>query len=143
MEAITHPMTYLVNKIFETNDFPRIWKLYKSIGLYKGKEDRENSSSYRPISLLSPLSKIVEKAILIQFYTHMAENGLFNDRSYAYKDNHSTINALLDMSETWCENIDQNTQNVNMFLDMSAAFDCVSHTTLRENEVVQIWTQIY
>ena len=34
------------------------------------------------------------------------------------------------MCETWSENIDMNFQNMNMFIDMSAAFDCVSHATL-------------
>ena len=62
----------------------------------------------------------------------MVNNGLFNQRRYAYKDSQSTINALIDMSETWCENIDNNFQNVNMFLDISAAFDCGRHTTLLE-----------
>ena len=57
----------------------------------------------------------------------MSQNGLFNDWSYAYKDGHSTLNALLDLSKTWCENIDTNVQNVNTFLDMSSAFDCVSN----------------
>ena len=62
----------------------------------------------------------------------MENNGLFNERSYAYKPNHSTINALLDMSETWNMNIDNNFQNINTFLDMSSAFDCVSHDTIIE-----------
>ena len=91
------------------------------------KGERDDQTSYRPISLLSPLSKVAEKVILCQLYKHMADNGLFNMRSYAYKQGHSTLNALLDLSETWYENIDSNNQNVNMFLDMSSAFDCVSH----------------
>ena len=93
-------MTNLRNKIFEKSAFPRYWKLYKTIGLYKGKGERDDPSSYRPISLLSPLSKVVEKAILIQFYQHMDENGLFNERSYTHKAGHSTLNALLDLSES-------------------------------------------
>ena len=89
-------MTHLINKVFEKAIFPMHWKMYKSVGLYKGKGEREEPSSYRPISLLSPLLKVVEKAILIQIYSHMENNGLFNERSYAYKPGHSTINALLD-----------------------------------------------
>ena len=56
----------------------------------------------------------------------------FNHRCYAYKEGQSTINALLNLCETWSENIDNNFQNINMFLDMSSAFDCVSNTTLIE-----------
>ena len=43
----------------------------------------------------------------------MVNNGLFNNRSFAYKDGLSTINTLLDLSETWCDNIDSNYQNIN------------------------------
>ena len=39
-------------------------------------------------------------------------------------------NTLLDMMEIWRENIDKNTQNINMFLDLSAAFDCIAHSSL-------------
>ena len=60
----------------------------------------------------------------------MAKNGLFNKRSYAYKEGQSTINILLDMCKTWSKNIDSNYQSVNIFFDMSAVFDCVSHSTL-------------
>lgn len=132
VDVLTHPMTHLINVILDKANFPRIWKFYKSIGIYKGKDDREELSSYRPISTLSPLFKVMEKVILIQLYEYMSTNGLFNNRSYAYKQSQSTINALMDMYETWCENIDNNQQNINIFLDMSSAFDCVSHSTLVE-----------
>ena len=75
---------------------------------------------------------MAEKAILLQLYEYMTQNGLFNHRNYAYKESQSTINALLDMCETWCENIDNNYQNINMFLAMSSAFYCVSHSTIIE-----------
>ena len=39
-------------------------------------------------------------------------------KEFAYKANHSTVKALFDMMETW-------RSNTNVFLDMSAAFDCV------------------
>ena len=62
----------------------------------------------------------------------MIVNGLYNPRSYAYKEGQSTINALTDMIETWMDNVDDNFQNINMFLDLSAAFDYVEHDTLLE-----------
>ena len=73
-----------------------------------------------PYPFLAPCPKLWKKPFLRNYTAIwlMAQNGLFNDRSYAYKDGHSTLNALLDLSETWCENIDKNYQNVNTFLDM-------------------------
>ena len=57
VDVLVHPMKYLINKIFGTAHFPRLWKLYKLIGLYKGKDKRDETGSYRLISLLSPLSQ--------------------------------------------------------------------------------------
>ena len=100
-DALVLLLPYLVNTILDKSEYPRIWKLYKTIGIYKGKDEREELSSYRPISMLSPLSKVVEKVILFQLYEHMLNNSLFNNRSYAYKESQSTINAVLDICETW------------------------------------------
>ena len=55
---------------------------------------------------------------------------MWNENNYAYKKYHSTINALMDLVEIWAGNIDSNLQNMNMFLDLSCAFNCVQHSTL-------------
>ena len=70
--------------------------------------------------------------MLEQMTEHMLNNNMFNHSGYAYKEGNSTIHALIDLMETWCENIDKNQQNLNMFLDMSSAFDCVSHQLLMD-----------
>ena len=99
-DVLVLPLTYLVNVIIDKSEFPRIWKIYKTIGLYKGKGEKDSPTSYRPISLLSLLSKVIEKLLLKQMSNHMIENNLYNPRSYAYKEGQSTINALIDMMET-------------------------------------------
>ena len=57
---------------------------------------------------------------------------MWNRNGYAYKKHHSTVQALMDLIEVWCSNIDSNSQNINMMLDLSCAFDLVSHKTLLE-----------
>ena len=64
-------------------------------------------------------------------YQHMIKNGLFNRNMYAYRKNYNTTNALIDFMETWTHNIDDNKQNISIFIDMSSAFDCVVHSTLK------------
>ena len=44
-----------------------------------------------------------------------------------YRENHSTTSALIDMTERWLDIIENKEQNVTIFLDLSAAFDCVEH----------------
>ena len=55
---------------------------------------------------------------------------------YAYRKQHNTTNALIDLMELWMDNINNNIQNITMFLDMLAALDCVSHQTLKSKLLI-------
>ena len=68
--------------------------------------------------------------LLDQMDKHMTQNNLWNPNSFAYRKHDSTTNALIDIMEIWSDNIDCNTQNLNIFIDLSAAFDCVEHDIL-------------
>ena len=129
-DSLIHPMTFLFNNIVESQEYPTFCKYFKAIGIYKGKGNKEDPSSYHPIALLNPLSKIIEMKLFSQIGKHMTSNNFMNKNSFAYRKSHSTVNALIDMMEIWAENINMNTQNLNMFLDLSAVFDCVSHKIL-------------
>ena len=130
MEPLILPITHLINQSIETSIFPNKWKLSKVVPLYKGKGNEESPANYRPISLLNPMSKILEKEIQHQLCNHMNKYGLWNNDLNAYRPNHSTITALIDVMETWTTNIDNKQQNLTVFTDLSAAFDCVKHTVL-------------
>ena len=51
---------------------------------------------------------------------------MWNEDMNAYRENYSTISAMIDIMETWSENIDDSYQNLSIFLDLSSVFDCVS-----------------
>ena len=57
---ISLPLFLIINESFITGIFPDNLKLAKVITLYK-KDSRDNPTNYQPISLLSILSKIIEK----------------------------------------------------------------------------------
>merc|ERR1712240_296335 len=130
MEALIHPITHLINQCIRTNKWPNKWKLNKILPLYKNKGDRTDVSSFRPVALLSPISKVVEKEIKIQVNKHMTKFGMWNNDMNAYRENYSTISAMIDIMETWSENIDDCFPNLSIFLDLSSAFDCVSAPVL-------------
>ena len=63
------PLTYLINRSLSEGTVPSRWKVAKVIPLHK-KGDKALANNYRPISLLTCLSKILEKIVqkhLIQF----------------------------------------------------------------------------
>ena len=122
MEPLILPITYLINQCILQSIFPYKWKLSRVVPLYKGKGNEDDPGNYRPISLLNPMSKILEKEIQHQLCKHMNKFGLWNQDLNAYRPNHSTITALIDVMETWTLNIDRKQQNMTVFTDLSAAF---------------------
>jgi hypothetical protein len=63
--AITY-LTKLYNLVLKDNTIPQIWKLSKVIPIPKPNKDPNLGSSYRPISLLSPLAKTLEKSYYLK-----------------------------------------------------------------------------
>ena len=60
------PLTYLTNSSFESGTFPEVLKLAKVIPIFKS-GDKQDISNYRPISILSFFSKVLEKTM----YNHL------------------------------------------------------------------------
>ena len=60
--GITIVFTHIINLILHAGVFLTSFKVSKVIALHKG-DDRNNPSNYRPISILSVLTKIVERAL--------------------------------------------------------------------------------
>ena len=59
-KTISIPLSKLVNLSFNQGKFPSILKIAKVLSIFK-KTDKVDADNYRPISLLSNLSKIIEK----------------------------------------------------------------------------------
>ena len=73
---IVTPLTVMINQSLCTGTFPDKLKLVKVIPLYK-KVDNHVFDNYRPISLLSTVSKIFEKVVFIQVYDYFCAHQLF------------------------------------------------------------------
>ena len=77
-KEISELMSTLINLSFDTGDFPNCLKLAKVIPVYK-KGDQQECNNYRPISLLSNISKLIEKLLYNRLYKFLNQNKcLFN-----------------------------------------------------------------
>ena len=113
--------------------FPTGWKYAKVIPLLKNsKLSVFERKSYRPVALLSPLSKILEKIIYVQLYNYFARNKILHPRLHGYRKNRSTQTALLEMYDQWVLAANKGHISGAVFLDLSAAFDLVSHDLLQQ-----------
>ena len=87
----------LINQSLHTGIFPDKLKIAKVIPLFKEKGDDFDFENYRPISLLSVLSKIYERVVFDQIYEYFHSNNLFYESQYGFRKGHSTEHALLEL----------------------------------------------
>ena len=98
--------------------------------LKKADLDSSDPKSYRPISNLSVLSKLLERLVSKQLVAYLLENDLFPDLQSAYRSNHSTETAVLKVLSDILLALDSGKLALLSLLDLSAAFDSVDHDTL-------------
>ena len=98
--------------------------------LKKPSLDPDDAKSYRPISNVCFLSKLVERAVTTRFTKHVEDNKLFPDNQSAYRRFHSTEIAVLLVFNYLVRAIDNGKVSALVLLDMSAAFDTVDHDVL-------------
>ena len=127
--AIIKPLTLLINQVLNTGIFPDELKIAKVIPLFK-KDDPKLLKNYRPISLLPTISKVIEKIIFTQLSTYFNENKLIFDNQYGFRPKHSTEYAALELVDRIITHMDNKEVPINIFLDLSKAFDTIDHTIL-------------
>ena len=87
-------VTKLLNESIRTSRFPEIWKCSKVTTLFKS-GDQTNASTYRPISILSTRSKILERAVQFQLYDYLNTNHLLTDKQFGFQPKHLMVTALV------------------------------------------------
>ena len=122
-------LLHLINRSIATSTFPSAWKLARVIPIHKC-GDRSNLSNFRPISILSALSKIMEKVVSNQLFSYLVENHVLSPEQYAYRPRHSTEDAVLDAVHWMARQIDAGHVASLTTLDLSKAFDSVDHGVL-------------
>ena len=126
---ISLPLCLIINESFTSGIFPDNLKLAKVITLYK-KGSRDNPTNYRPISLLSIFSKIIEKIMYERVYRFLETCNILYPLQFGFREKHSTLHAIIGMTETIKEAIDNGMFGCGVFIDLQKAFDTVNHSIL-------------
>ena len=127
--VIYKSLTDLFNFSIASGEFPSDWKVAKVCPLFKSGE-KCDANNYRPISVLPSIARVFERILFEQIYRHLSNNKLLYSRQSGFRSLHSTVSALLDMTNDWCFNIDRGMVNGVLFLDLKKAFDTVDHQIL-------------
>ncbi len=109
--------------------FPSKLKTSRIVPIYKT-GDRELCDNFRPISLLSLLSKVLEKIVCIQLVNHLDRNKLLNDNQFGFQRGKSTEHNLLKAVNFIGESINSGKFCISVCFDHTKAFDVVPHDIL-------------
>jgi retron-type reverse transcriptase len=126
---ISKPLCTVINNSFKSGIFPDIFKVAKVIPIFK-KGSLLDFTNYRPISLLSNIGKLFEKAMHIRLYAFLEKFKCFYTHQYGFRANHSTTHALIEMTELIRKAIDDKYFACGVFVDLQKAFDTVDHSIL-------------
>ena len=120
----------LFNRCLNERCFPTSWKTSAVCPVYKNAGDKSAPSQYRPISLLSIISKLFECVINERVLDHLVKNNLLSDVQYGFRSSRSTADVLTVITHRISEAIAKGNHTRLIALDISKAFDKVWHKGL-------------
>lgn len=123
-------LMYVFRSCMKLSYFPDVWKHAKVIPIPKPGKDQSVSSNYRPISLLSSLSKIFEKVILKRIILHLSTNDILPDEQFGFRQNHSCNHQLTRLTKHIKKSLSKKHSTGMLAFDIEKAFDSVWHKGL-------------
>lgn len=118
-------IVFILNFMMKRSYFPNIWKTAVIVPIGKPNLDHSLPSSFRPISLLSSISKIYEFILLNRLSRFCEINNLIMPEQFGFRKKHSTLHQLLRVTETIHNGFRRNMTTGAIFLDVAKAFDRV------------------
>lgn len=129
IDIIAKPLTHIINMSFKYGIFPDQLKISRVVPLFKS-GDKSTISNYRPVSVLPAFSKIFEKAFYNRLVKYLNRHDILCKNQYGFRKAHSTAFALIDLYEKISKSIDNKEVAIGIFMDLSKAFDAISHEIL-------------
>ena len=126
---------YSLAKLFSlslsSGKFPVLWKSASIVPIPKS-TSKSNPSDYRPISLLSIVSKLLERYVYSLLWEHIIEHAPLSGSQWGFQKGKSTVLSLLLATHEWHSLVDRQKDVMCVFFDFQKAFDTVPHHRLME-----------
>ena len=133
--AIQH-LTLLFNSLLQLGYFLTLWKAAKVIPIHKQNKPPSDANSYRPISLLSSISKLLERIIASRLTTFINQNHLIPDTQFGFRKQHCTVSQLTRIVDHISHGCNLRKHTGMALLDLEKAYDTVWITGLLYKVIV-------
>ena len=116
---IITPLHYLINLSLETGFVPKELKIAKIVPVFK-EGNRHDFNNYRPISLLSSFSKLLEKIVAKQLLRFLHIHDIIYKHQYGFRAGHCTSHPVLHLSEKIYSALNQkpSAKTITIFIDL-------------------------
>ena len=127
--ALTRPLMHIFDLSLKKGIFPVKLKIARVTPIFKSGE-KELVGNYRPISVLSSFSKLLERIMYNRLYYFLLSNNILYNKQFGFQKQHSTEHAILQLTNQILQSFDQDEFTIGIFIDLSKAFDTVDHIIL-------------
>ena len=129
ISTLIDPLFHIFNLSFNTGIVPIQFKIAKVIPIFKA-GDRASMDNYRPISLLSTFSKILEKLVAARLLTFLKANNILSKWQFGFRSGHSTVHPMIHFLNKITEALNKKQHTIAIFCDLKKAFDTCNHSIL-------------
>lgn len=123
-------LTYIFNSCIKLQYYPTPWKAARVVPIHKPGKPPDDPGSYRPISLLSSVSKIFEKIIKSILDKYLESNNIIPREQFGFRKYHSTSHQVMRIRNHVKENFSNGNSTALVLLDVAKAFDSIWHDGL-------------
>jgi hypothetical protein len=123
------PLKHIFTQSLATGIVPHKLKIAKVIPIYKS-ADASDINNYRPISLLSSFSKILEKIVQVRLTNYLNTHNLISTQQFGFRPGHSTLHPMTLLLNKVTKALNDKKHSIIIFCDLKKAFDTCNHSIL-------------
>ena len=126
-------LLHIFNLYWTLHSFPSIWKTCFIIPIHKMKNPLNSPAFFRPISLTSCISKLLERIILSRLLFFLESNSIFSPRQAGFRPGRFTLDQILYLSQFILDEFNKprpGSRTIFSTIDFPNAFDSVWHLAL-------------